>query len=199
MCIKCFELSGIWPLSKDAMLAGIVGKEPPSTKEVVHSVAASLVSAVLDSDRNILKLKRDGVDPDAATAVLCNMQLFSTLEAMGSRSRKGGQFLDEAAASNLQGGGLRLTLNKMKEINLQKDAIKEMKMKKKIDEAARKESEKAAKRKYKEDQKAVERERRQELKEAAARRRIEDREAKALEQPRVRRRRSLLGFVEQVV
>ena len=154
------------------------------------------------SSRSVRKLKRDGIDPDAATAVLCNIQLFSTLEAIGKRSRKGGQFLDEAAASKLEGGGLRLTLDKMKEINAKKENAKEMKIKKKLDEAARKEAEKMAKRQLKEEQKETKRGRRQELKEAAARRRTEDREAKALEQRREALRRiqpSLLGIVEQQV
>jgi len=99
-------------------------------------------------------------------------------------------------------GGLRLTLDKMKEINAKKENAKEMKIKKKLDEAARKEAEKMAKRQLKEEQKETKRGRRQELKEAAARRRTEDREAKALEQRREALRRiqpSLLGIVEQQV
>jgi hypothetical protein len=116
VCARGFANTGIYPLSKTVMLQGIVGKVPVSKDEPAHSASCALVTAVLGSDRNVRKLKRAGVDPDTACAVLCNVQLYSELQTLTKRSRRGGAFLDEDMASKMKRGGVCLSGAQMEDI-----------------------------------------------------------------------------------
>jgi len=104
------------------VLNEIVGSEPTSTDTPMHTAVARLVKPILESQRNLRKLKRAGVDPDAAVAVLCNLEFYASLLPSAKRRRRGGTFVDEVAAAKLAGGGVCLNTTQMKQLMEAKEA-----------------------------------------------------------------------------
>jgi len=126
-CTSGFANTGIWPLCKTKMLQKIVGSQPCPTTTPMHTTVARLIKPVLESSRNLAKLKRAGVDPDAAVAVICNLEFYASLLPTTKRRRRGGTFLDEEAAARLTTGGVCLNTTQMKEIMANKEDERAMK------------------------------------------------------------------------
>jgi pyruvate/2-oxoglutarate dehydrogenase complex dihydrolipoamide acyltransferase (E2) component len=118
------------------MLDKIVGSKPSNSSTPMHTAVARLVKPVLESQRNVRKLKRAGVDPDAAVAVLCNLEFYANLLPSAKRCRRGGTFLDEEAAAKLGRGGVYLSSDAMKKIMAGKEKGRAEKEAEKVAKAA---------------------------------------------------------------
>jgi len=111
--IGAFAKCGIYPLSADAMAAGVVGIAPVLPKPLPHIQAAVehikplFVSKRLD---NAWQVK--GVDKDAVqVAYRCIDRFLGTFEA--TTQPRTGTFVPEAAAKTLTDGGLLITHDDM--------------------------------------------------------------------------------------